>query len=552
MTSISQPMTFEATWRLLACTALVTLASSVSFEARAQSGTELSQCPARQPLLRIATVSGDEAYSSHPAEDRFSSTHYARLANMPLFGVDPLESKMDASYGVAESWDYLPGATGMKLKIRKGLTFNDGAPVTVDDVAFSIEATASKFADSQISGTLRGIGVKAKVLDDSTVQIDFARGSPTFHLEMSPMVFPIYVTSKAYHSNGEISQEAFDKFRTTPLAAGPYRVVARQTQQFITLEAARKDPLLGCPLFDRIEIRNVAETGTRMNQLRTGQQDIITGSREMVDQAKRAGATVASRPDANVIGFYVFHTDRPDNVFHKMEVRQAAAYAIDHKLLAETIWGGVGNEPWGCTWPPPTEISTQNPRYVKACSTPYPYDPAKAKALLAEAGYPPGKGPTITLEYSMSYPEEAAMAEAMEPMLKAVGFDAKIERTDLAERNRRRHSGGHVNSLLFFGPGGRITALAGVHSVYGPEQGWGPKHDKDVVAAIARASQATSLDEYTDAMGEIGELVHDRAYGPGFFSAGAIIFLRKGIADWGLNKSIGRAPMNLSAFVTKR
>jgi ABC-type transport system substrate-binding protein len=286
--------------------------------------------------------------------------------------------------------------------------------------------------------------------------------------------------------------------------------------------------------------------------LRTGQQDIITGSREMVAQAKSAGATVATRADANIIGFYVFQADRPGNVFDKVEVRQAAAYAIDHKLLAETIWGGVGIEPWGCTWPPPTEISAQNPRYIKACGKPYPYDPQKAKELLAKAGYPPGKGPDIKLEYSMSYPEEGAMAEAMEPMLTAVGFHVKIERTDIAERNRRRHSGGHINSLLFFGPGGRITALAGVNSVYGPNQDWGPQHDKDLIAAIGRASHATSLDEYTNAIADIGEIVHDRAYGPGFFSAGSLIFLRRGIPDWGLIKSVGRAPMNLAAFVTQR
>ena len=142
----------------------------------------------------------------------------------------------------------------MRVKMKPGLTFNDGSPVTVDDIVFSIEATASKFADTQISGTLRGIGVKAKAIDDRTVEIDFSRGSPTFHLEMSPLVFPLYVTSKKYHSGGEISQEAFDKFRAAPLNGGPYRIAARQTQQFITLEAARKDPLLGCPLYDRINI----------------------------------------------------------------------------------------------------------------------------------------------------------------------------------------------------------------------------------------------------------------------------------------------------------
>ena len=204
------------------------------------------------------------------------------------------------------------------------------------------------------------------------------------------------------------------------------------------------------------------------------------------------------------------------------------------------------------SWPPSTEISTRNPRYVKACGTPYPYDPDKAKALLAAAGYAPGKGPRVRLEYSVSYPEEAAMAEAMQPMLNAVGFDAWIERVDLSERARRRNSGNHVNALLFFGPGGRVTALAGAFSVLGPDQNWGPKHDKDMVAALKRAAGAGSLEEYTEGMADIGELAHGRAYAPGFFATGALFFLRKGLADWGIDKSVGRGPLNLAALVTKK
>ncbi|MGE3709843.1 MAG: ABC transporter substrate-binding protein, partial [Hyphomicrobiaceae bacterium] len=466
------------------------LASSSAF---AQSSSSLSSCPPRKPTLRIAMVTGGDAYSSHPAETRFSSTHFTRLHQVPLFGANPVESKLDSAYGVAESWNYLPGAKGLVIKIRDGLTFNDGSPITAADVAFSVELSASKFADPQISGTLNGIGVKPKVLDKHTVQIDFAKGSPTFDVEASTLVFPLYVTSKVYHSNGEISQEAFDRFRAKPLAAGPYRVIDRQAKERITLVADRKDPLLGCPVYERIEIREVLETGTRINQFRTGQQDLISGSRDLVAQAKSAGGRVEFKPHGNMVGFYFFQTDRKDNVFHDIRLRQAAAYAIDHKLIADTIWNGVGIAKWGCAWPPATEISNKNPRFVKACGTPYPYDPAKAKQLLSDAGYKDGKKPTIRLEYNVSYPEEPAFAEAAQQMLNAVGFDAKVARVDIAERNRRRATGGHVNSILFFGSGGRLTSLAGSYSVYGPDQKWGPRQDKDVVAALKRASEAGTV-----------------------------------------------------------
>ena len=471
---------------------------------------------------------------------------------MPLIGADPKEEHIDAAYGVAESWSYMPGAKGMVVKLRDGLTFNDGTPITPEDVVFSLELAKSKFADPQISGTLRGIGVTAKVIDKKTVEFDFTKGSPTFHIEISAAVFPFYVTSKAYHSNGEISQEAFDRFRAKPLAAGPYRVVSRAAKESMTLVADRRDPLLGCPVYDRIEFREVLETGTRMNQFRTGQLDIISGSRDLLAQAKAVGASTYYKPDGNMVGFYFFQSDRTDNVFHDVRVRQAAAYAIDHKLIAEAIWNGVGLKPWGCSWPPSTEISTKNPRFVKACGTPYPYDPAKARELLKAAGYSATKKPAMRLEYNVSYPEEPAFAEAAQQMLNAVGFDAKVERVTVTERNRRRAAGEHVNAILFFGSGGRFTSLAGSYSVYGPDQHWGPKHDKDVIAALKRSSEATTVEEYMDATADLAELVHDRAYGPGFFSAGSVWFVRKGIPDWGLELDKGRGPLNLAALVTRR
>jgi len=531
---------------------VVAIAALIAAPAAAQQSTSLDTCPARQPVLRIAIVSGGESYSSHPAETRFSSTHFTRLHQMPLIGADPKEERVDAAYGVAESWTYLPGAKGMILKVRDGLTFNDGTPITADDVVFSLDLFASKYADAQISGTLNGIGVSAKAIDSKTVEIDFAKGSPTFDVEISTMVFPVYVTSKAYHSNGEISQEAFDRFRAKPLAAGPYRVVARQAKESITLVADRRDPLLGCPVYDRIEIREVLETGTRMNQFRTGQFDLVSGSRDLVDQAKSVGGRVLYKPDGNMVGLYFFQTDRTDNVFHNEDLRKAAAYAIDHKLIAEAIWNNAGVKPWGCSWPPSTEISTNNPRFVKACGTPYPYDPDKARAHLAAAGYPPGKGPTIRLEYNVSYPEEGALAEAMQQMLNAVGFNAIVARVVITERERRRAAGEHINSILFFGSGGRLTSLAGAYSVYGPGQNWGPKHDKDVIRALKRASQADSVEEYTEGMSDLAELVHGRAYGPGFFSAGSVWFVRKGLPDWGLEQSKGRGPLNLAALATRR
>jgi peptide/nickel transport system substrate-binding protein len=514
--------------------------------------SSLAGCPARKPALRIAGHFNEE-FTPHPAENRFASTQYTRLHQMPLFGANPVEDNIDAAFGIAESWEFLPGAKGLNLTIRDGLTFNNGDPITAEDVVFSINLTGSEFAEDQIKATLKGIGVTAKVIDKRKVRIEFAKGAATFVHEMSPLVFPIYVTSRKYHSDGVISQEAFDRFRKNPLAAGPYRVVDRQAQRFITLEAARKDPLLGCPVYQRIEIRNMGEFGTRFAQLQTGQLDIIEGSRDLINRATSIGAKPVARPAAHMIGLYFFQTWHKHNVFHDERVRKAATYAIDHKLIMKSIWRNIGVTPWGCTWPPSTEVSTANAKFLEACATPYPYDPEKARELLAAAGYGQGRTPNIKLVYWNNYPEEADFAQAMQPMLEKVGFKVTIDPVDRAEYNRRRRSAeGNIDSILFFGPGGRITSLAGSYSVWGPTENWGPKHDKDVVDALAAASRAGSLEEYTEATAKLGKLVHERAYGPGFFAAAALWFVGKHMPDWGLEKSRGRAPLNLAALATKK
>jgi peptide/nickel transport system substrate-binding protein len=548
---------------LTACVSLILLGVAeytrhgptlVSAAQNAQKPTDqsLAGCPARKPVLRVAGHFNEE-FTPHPAENRFASIFYTRLHQMPLFGASPVEDNINAAYGIAESWEFLPGAKGLTITLRDGLTYNNGEPITAEDVVFSIKLAASDYAEDQIKATLKGIGVTAEVVDKRKVRITFSKGAPTFVHEMSPLVFPIYVTSKKYHSDGVISQEAFDRFRKSPLAAGPYRVVAHQAQRFITLEAARKDPLLGCPVYSRIEIRNLLENGTRVAQFRTGQLDIIEGSRDFLDRATAMGARVATKPAAFMIGLYFFQTWHKNNVFHDERVRQAATYAIDHKLIAKTIWHGVGVTPWGCTWPPSTELSAMNPKYIEACGTPYPYDPNKAQELLSAAGYPPGRGPSIKLVYWNNYPEEPDFAQAMQPMLEKVGFKVTIDPIDRAEYSRRRKNDeGYVNSILFFGPGGRITSLAGSYSVWGPKEHWGPKHDQDVVAALDAASHAGSLEEYTDATAKLGKLVHDRAYGPGFFAASSLWFVSKNVPDWGLEKSRGRGPLNLAALVTRR
>ena len=93
----------------------------------------LAECPELRPVLRIAGHFNEE-FTPHPAENRFASIHYTRLHQMTLFGADPREENIDKTYGVAEAWEFLPGAKGLVVTLREGLTFNNGDPITAEEI----------------------------------------------------------------------------------------------------------------------------------------------------------------------------------------------------------------------------------------------------------------------------------------------------------------------------------------------------------------------------------------------------------------------------------
>jgi ABC-type transport system substrate-binding protein len=182
---------------------------------------DLSACPARNPILRVGGVFASEAFSPHPMEGKFSSTHYTRLFNLPLFGADPQETKLDPAYGAAASWEFSADATTLRVRLHEGLTFNNGDPVTAEDVVFSLEAAASEFSDPQLTGIMRAFGATGEAQNERELLIHFKEGAVTFPTEMSPLVYPFFIISKKHHSNGAITQQAFDTFREQPLSAGP-------------------------------------------------------------------------------------------------------------------------------------------------------------------------------------------------------------------------------------------------------------------------------------------------------------------------------------------
>ena len=156
----------------------------------------------------------------------------------------------------------------------------------------------------------------------------------------------------------------------------------------------------------------------------------------------------------------------------------------------------------------------KNPRYAKACGTPYPYDPAKAQALLAEAGYRAGEtsGHQARVLEQLSRRDRAGRGDAADAECR------RLQCVDRADRSRRVGAASDKTtdsptSIMFFGPGGRVTALSGAYFAYAGNVG--PRMTRTCRRRWrARAARRRSRNTWTP-WPRSDKYGHDRAYSPG-------------------------------------
>ena len=153
-----------------------------------------------------------EEFSPHPVETRFSlHPPIPGCTRCRCSASDPWEENVDPAYGVAESWEFLPGAArdqdqapaGPDVQQRRA-DHREGRGVLDQALHDQVRRRPGRRRAARHRS-------QVEVIDDHNLRIDFAKGAVTFPQEFSPLVFPLYVTSEAYHSNGDISQAAVEK-----------------------------------------------------------------------------------------------------------------------------------------------------------------------------------------------------------------------------------------------------------------------------------------------------------------------------------------------------
>jgi peptide/nickel transport system substrate-binding protein len=333
---------------------------------------------------------------------------------------------------LATSWENT-APTKWIVKMRRDAKFSDGTPVTVEDVIFSHER--AKTADSTFKLYANQAGTIRKI-DDATMEFTTPVPNPVMHESLGN----IFIMSKAWcEKNNSAKPQDFRAKEETfasrnAMGSGPYTLVAYEPG---VKTVYRKNPNwwgLKEGLFegnvDTIEYRPISNQATRMAALRSGELDFVLDPpvQDIQKLREEKAFKVWEGNEIRVI-FFGFDTQRAEllysdvkgkNPFKDVRVRKALYQAIDVNAIRTTVMRGL-SMPTAITLPDPNGNSVPS-SYERRLA----YDPAAAKKLVAEAGYPNGFGFTLNCPNDR-YVNDEKICVAVAAMWAKIGVNAKLE-----------------------------------------------------------------------------------------------------------------------------
>jgi len=324
-----------------------------------------------------------------------------------------LDPAGNPSPGLAESWTYNPDLTEITLKLRPGVTFHDGTK-------FNAAAVAKNFGRSAMLGTRAGFATSetmaaiaaVEVVSDDTIKLKLKspNGQMPFLLgsQAGMMISPASLTEGAFGAS------------LKPVGAGPYKY--RSFESNVRTVMDRYDGYWGGAAGRpaTIEHQFVPDGRARLNAVRSGQANLALIDPRVMAEAKGAGLAVQINEKNSTWDFYL--NVKRDNI-GKLKVRQAFMHALDRAAISDALG-------YGASKPTAQLFAQSSPVYDKALDEIYPFDQAKAKKLLAEAGYPNGIDITWLLLNTTEYKQ---IAEAVQSMMAEVGIRLKFEVVDTSQ-----------------------------------------------------------------------------------------------------------------------
>ena len=307
---------------------------------------------------------------------------------------------------LATSWEKVDDLT-WRFHLRKGVKFHNGYPFTAADAKFSLDRILDPKEKCRYRSRYDS-WEKVIVEDDYILVVKTKRPDPSVAGWIA--FFGNIVSKKWVEENG------FEELKKHAMGTGPYKFVSWKRKDRLTL-VANKDHFDRVPKVNNLIIRPIPEMAARVAELEAGGVHIITKvPMFIIPQLEKNPNTHPVILDGVLANFMLMDTALVPE-FKDKRVRQAMNYAVDKETIIKGILKGMG-KPLGFGAPTPFPGIDPN---IK----PYPYDPQKAKALLAEAGYPDGFALNV---YSPShrYLMDKEAAQAIAEQLSRIGIKPNV------------------------------------------------------------------------------------------------------------------------------
>jgi peptide/nickel transport system substrate-binding protein len=358
-----------------------------------------------------------------PGKD-FSNTGSQMYYNAfdPLIEKDYTKPQATFKPGIATSWKQV-SPTVFEVKIRQDVKFQNGDPMTAEDVVFTFERLLQDMTP-EFAGIHRQFFqnfIKVEALDKETVRFTSEKPEPLFitllNTSEGSIVPKNYIMGLTGDSKkAEVSD--FDAFALKPIGTGPYQITDYTPGEALTYK--RFDGFFGekAP-FQTVSVRRIPEMAARTTALGNGEVDMITNVPP--DQLDAISSNPALKVEGSVTPlFHVVIFNTRNGVMKDKRIREALSMAIDRNLLNEALWLGKAVVPNTHTFPQYGAL------YMPELNT-FEYNPDKAKELLKEAGY---KGEPVRYDTESSYYTNGLLAaQAIKEMWAAVGVPMNINVT---------------------------------------------------------------------------------------------------------------------------
>lgn len=315
--------------------------------------------------------------------------------------------------GLAQSWEYNADLTVFTMKLRPNVTFHDGTKFNAGVVVKNFERSIS-IGSKAGAATLETLSQIASIETEGDDIVRLKLKAPS-----GQMPYLLGFQAGMMISPAAFGDNAFGA-AVKPIGTGPYRV--RTFESNVRTFTTRNDDywggIAGRPA--AFEHHFVPDSRARLNAVRSGQANLALIEGRQINEAKAAGFTVQINEKNST--WEVQANFSRGNV-GKLKVRQAMMHAIDRQALSDALG-------FGASQPTVQFFASSSPAYVKELESMYPFDQAKARALLTEAGYPNGVDINWLLLNTNEYKQ---IGEAVQSMLGEVGIRIKFDIIDVSQ-----------------------------------------------------------------------------------------------------------------------